>query len=88
MMISAVMLMFGSLVAQYFEIIDPIYPVIDRPSFLREYERFWSLPEDDKCNFDAATVSLHFVIYAAATQFIRFEAPAERTKAAEFYSEH
>ena len=75
------------LLAKFFDAVDPIYPIIGRASFLAEYEHFWSLSLEDKNKFDAATLALHFVIYANATQFMELgDAPHEARKAsAEFY---
>lgn len=75
------------LVAKYFEIVDPLYPILDQAAFRKEYEYFWSLSYDEKCKYEAAMVSLHFVIYATATQYIELPSSTERTKTAEFYSQ-
>lgn len=76
------------LIQKYFEVVDPIYPILgDRFTWMSDYERFWSLSPQEKCQVDGATVGLHFVIYAAATQFIDLPSAAERNKTAEFYCE-
>ncbi|KAI9725344.1 MAG: hypothetical protein M1828_003194 [Chrysothrix sp. TS-e1954] len=75
------------LVAKFFDAVDPLYPVIGRAEFLRDYDYFWSLTMQEKCSFDASVLALHFVIYANATQFMELgEASHEdRTASAEFY---
>ncbi|KAL1629727.1 hypothetical protein SLS56_005250 [Neofusicoccum ribis] len=73
------------LVAQYFEAVDPVYPMIHRGKFDADYERFWSLPHEEKCQADSALLALHFVIYAMGTQFIQMNDPQERAQIAEFY---
>ena len=74
------------LMAKFYEIVDPMYPVMDRFEIMSGYQHFWSLSEDDRKHFDPTTLALHFVLYANATLFIEHGLPAERTKTAEFYS--
>ncbi|OJD32176.1 zn 2cys6 transcription factor [Diplodia corticola] len=73
------------LVAKYFEAVDPVYPMIHRPKFDADYERFWSLSHEEKCQADSALLGLHFVVYAMGTQFIQMPDPQERAQIAEFY---
>ncbi|KAK7704237.1 hypothetical protein SLS57_010621 [Botryosphaeria dothidea] len=73
------------LVAKYFEAVDPVYPMIHRGKFDADYERFWSLPHEEKCQADSALLGLHFVVYAMGTQFIQMQDPQERAQIAEFY---
>ena len=75
------------LLAKFFDAVDPLYPIIGRDDFLADYEYFWSLPLEEKNKFDAATLALHFVIYANATQFMELGGAAHeaRKAAAEFY---
>ncbi|KAL1615293.1 hypothetical protein SLS54_009072 [Diplodia seriata] len=73
------------LVAKYFEAVDPVYPMIHRPKFDADYERFWSLSHEDKCQADSALLGLHFVVYAMGTQFIQMPDLQERAQIAEFY---
>lgn len=73
------------LVAKYFEAVDPVYPMIHRPKFEADYERFWSLSHEDKCQADSALLGLHFVVYAMGTQFIQMPDLQERAQIAEFY---
>lgn len=73
------------LVAKYFEILDPLYPVLDRDDFIAGYEHFWSLPHWERCETDAALLALHLVVYASATQFIELAFPQDQQRTAEFY---
>lgn len=73
------------LISKYFEIIDPLYPILDRDEFLEGYEAFWQMAYPDKCKVDAALLALHFVVYASATQFIELAFPSDQPKTAEFY---
>lgn len=57
------------LVTLYFDCVDPVYPMLHRQTFLEEYEHFWSLSIEQRCNFEPAFVALLFVIYALGTQF-------------------
>lgn len=73
------------LIKQFFEIVDPVYPIIDRAEFLATYEIFWSLTEEAKAEYNADIIALHLVLYATATQFFDAFAHAERQKTSEFY---
>jgi hypothetical protein len=73
------------LVAKYFDAVDPVYPMIHRRNFYADYERFWSLPTEEKNAADPVLVALHFVVYAMGTQFISTSTDQERRQIAEFY---
>ncbi|KAF2467326.1 uncharacterized protein BDR25DRAFT_305718 [Lindgomyces ingoldianus] len=73
------------LVTKYFDAVDPVYPMIHRRNFYADYERFWSLPVNEKYVADPVLVALHFVIYAMGTQFITSPSDQERAQIAEFY---
>ncbi|KAI0022519.1 fungal-specific transcription factor domain-containing protein [Xylariomycetidae sp. FL0641] len=72
------------LLAQYFECVDPVYPMIHRHTFYSEYERFWILTPSDKT--DAAFVALIFVMLALGTQFVSNTSSKDRKQTAEFYA--
>lgn len=72
------------LLSQYFECVDPVYPIIDRQTFYLEYERFWSLRESEKT--DAAFVGLIFTMMALGTQFVSTTSPKDRKQTSEFYA--
>jgi hypothetical protein len=73
------------LVDKYFDAVDPVYPMIHRRNFYADYERFWSLPLEEKTVADPVLVALHFVVYAMGTQFIHTPSNQERAQIAEFY---
>ncbi|RAR09738.1 zn 2cys6 transcription factor [Stemphylium lycopersici] len=73
------------LVDKYFDAVDPVYPMVHRRNFYADYERFWSLPLDEKHAADPVLVALHFVVYAMGTQFIHTTDNRERAQIAEFY---
>ena len=73
------------LVAKYFDALDPIYPIVSRHEFMTEYERFWSLSLEAKCESDPAQIALQFVVYACATLYIDRISPDERMSTGEFY---
>ena len=75
------------LLAQYFECVDPVYPMVHRHSFFDEYERFWALSKFEKDQYDAAFVALIFVMLALGTQFVSTPTnPRDRKQTAEFYA--
>ncbi|RYP27765.1 hypothetical protein DL767_007540 [Monosporascus sp. MG133] len=75
------------LLGQYFECVDPVYPMIDRHTFFAEYENFWALHESAKDRYDAAFVALIFVMLALGTQFVSTSTnPRDRKQTAEFYA--
>ncbi|KAI1253153.1 hypothetical protein MGN70_005361 [Eutypa lata] len=75
------------LLAQYFECVDPIYPMIPRHTFYAEYERFWAMDKIEKDRYDAAFVALIFVMLALGTQFVSTSTnPKDRKQTAEFYA--
>ncbi|KAH7072211.1 fungal-specific transcription factor domain-containing protein [Paraphoma chrysanthemicola] len=73
------------LVDKYFDAVDPVYPMVHRRNFYADYERFWSLPLEEKQVADPVLVALHFVVYAMGTQFIHTPSNQERAQIAEFY---
>ena len=73
------------LVAKYFDAVDPVYPMVHRRNFYADYERFWSLPNEEKLTVDPVLVALHFVVYAMATQFISMTTDHGQAQIAEFY---
>ncbi|CAK3977058.1 transcriptional regulatory [Lecanosticta acicola] len=73
------------LIANYFEAVDPVYPIIHRRTFYSDYELFWSLSLEEKGDADASLVALHYAMYALGTQFMQFPAYEERSQTAEFY---
>ncbi|ORY65013.1 fungal-specific transcription factor domain-containing protein [Pseudomassariella vexata] len=74
------------LVNQYFECVDPVYPMIHRQTFFADYEHFWSLPREDKDRTDASLVALIFVMLALGTQFVTTAEPNNAKRGAEFYA--
>jgi hypothetical protein len=73
------------LVQRYFDIIDPIYPVVPRNGFLEEYRRFWIAPPEEKNFFDPAHLALQFAIYATGMQYMDAQDADERESTSEFY---
>ncbi|KAF1936804.1 hypothetical protein EJ02DRAFT_459227 [Clathrospora elynae] len=73
------------LAEKYFDAVDPVYPMVHRRNFYADYERFWSLPQEEKQTADPVLVALHFVVYAMGTQFIHTPSNQERAQIAEFY---
>lgn len=65
--------------------IDPILPILDRAVFLLDYNHFWALSYQEKCDSSAVIVALHFVLYSIATEYIELPCRGERPKTAEFY---
>ncbi|KAK6189546.1 hypothetical protein LQW54_013162 [Pestalotiopsis sp. IQ-011] len=75
------------LIAQYFECVDPVYPMIHRQTFYADYEHFWSLLlRNQQDSADAAFVGLVFVMMALGTQFQTVTTPEDGKKSAEFYA--
>lgn len=74
-----------SLVAKYFECVDPVYPMLNQLQFLAEYDRFWSMSTVERQRSDASVLALHFAVYAMGAQFIQMESEQARAQIAEFY---
>lgn len=74
------------LLGQYFECVDPVYPMIHRQTFYADYEHFWSLSRAEKESADASLVALIFVMLAMGTQFVTSTSPQDRKQTAEFYA--
>ncbi|KAI0409539.1 fungal-specific transcription factor domain-containing protein [Xylaria palmicola] len=72
------------LLSQYFECVDPVYPMVHSQSFYAEYERFWLLKASGQS--DASFVALLFVMLALGTQFVSTTNPQDRKQTAEFYA--
>ncbi|KAI1335468.1 fungal-specific transcription factor domain-containing protein [Xylariaceae sp. FL0016] len=73
------------LLSQYFECVDPVYPMVHRQTFYADYERFWLCRESSE-KVDAAFVALVFVMLALGTQFVATTSPKARKQTAEFYA--
>ena len=74
-----------TLVAKYFEAVDPVYPMLHKEFFYAEYDDFWALSLSDKCLTDPSLLALHFAIYAMGAQFMQMESDAARQQISEFY---
>ena len=75
----------SSLIAKYFDVVDPVYPMIHRESFLRDYDFFWSLAPAERPSVDASLVALIFVMLAMGTQFVTLPSSDDKEQTAEFY---
>lgn len=76
------------LISQYFEVVDPVYPMVHRQTFYADYEHFWSLPLEDKARSDPDFVGLIFTMLALGTQFVTSAStsPRDGKQTAEFYA--
>ncbi|KAI1258840.1 fungal-specific transcription factor domain-containing protein [Xylariaceae sp. FL1019] len=72
------------LLSQYFECVDPVYPMVHSQNFHMEYERFWMTK--DTGQIDASFLALIFVMLALGTQFVSTTSPRDRKQSAEFYA--
>lgn len=73
------------LIAQYFEVVDPVYPMIHRQTFYVDYEHFWNLSLEEKNRADPDFVGLIFTMLALGTQFVS-TSPLQGKQTAEFYA--
>ena len=63
------------LIAKYFEVVDPVYPMIDQGMFRQDYEHVWSMtPPDRKYSrsFRTSFYPFHIVLLAPARIEHRF----------------
>jgi hypothetical protein len=74
-----------TLVAKYFEAVDPVYPMLHKEFFYAEYDDFWALPQSEKNLADASLLALHFAIYAMGAQFLQMDSDSARQQISEFY---
>lgn len=74
-------------IARYFDVVDPVYPIVPRDTFQTEYDFFWSLSPMERSRFDGSLVSLIFVMLAMGTQFVTLPSPDEQEQTAEFYGD-
>ncbi|ROT42161.1 hypothetical protein SODALDRAFT_8921 [Sodiomyces alkalinus F11] len=74
------------LISHYFEVVDPVYPMIHRQTFYADYEHFWSLPPEEKNRADPDFVGLIFTMLALGTQFVTSTSPQQGKQTAEFYA--
>ncbi|MCJ1278340.1 hypothetical protein MMC21_006155 [Puttea exsequens] len=73
------------LVAKYFEAVDPVYPMIHRETFHRDYDIFWAQKPTDVPKKDGDLVALIFVILAMGTQFVAMPSRDQKEQTAEFH---
>lgn len=71
--------------AKYFEAVDPVYPMIHRETFQKDYEDFWLVQAIDRRRLDGSLVALIFVMLAMGTQFVTLPSLDEKEQTAEFY---
>lgn len=76
----------NSLVAKFFDAVDPVYPMIHRETFENDYIQFWSVSHQERTTADGSLVALIFVMLAMGTQFVDLPSPEEKEQTAEFYS--
>lgn len=74
-----------TLVAKYFEAVDPVYPMLHKEEFYSDYDEFWTMPHEQKCVADASFLALQFAIYAMGAQFLQMESDQARQQISEFY---
>lgn len=74
-----------SLVSTYFDVVDPVYPMLDWECFQRDYDSFWSLPLNERFRVDGSLVALIFVMLAMGTQFVALPSAKEKEQTSEFY---
>lgn len=75
------------LIAQYFECVDPVYPMVHRQTFYADYEHLWSLLHRNQHEHaEPAFVGLVFVMMALGTQFQYVSSLEGGKKGAEFYA--
>ncbi|KAL8921845.1 MAG: hypothetical protein Q9172_003807 [Xanthocarpia lactea] len=74
-----------SLIAKYFDAVDPVYPMIHRETFQSEYNHFWALAYPERAAADGSLVALIFVMLAMGTQFVDLPSLEEKEQTAEFY---
>ena len=79
------------LMDKFFESIDPVYPLLYKPHFDRDYEAFWLLPFNERAQVGTSFVALLLVMLAMGTQFLRLPGdPAtsqqNQSSSAEFYA--
>lgn len=72
------------LLSQYFECVDPVYPMIHSQTFHAQYELFWATKDSGQC--EASFIALLFVMLALGTQFVSNTSPRDRKQTAEFYA--
>ena len=73
------------LIAKYFDVVDPVYPMIDQVTFRQDYDHIWSLPPTERKHADASLVALVFVMLAMGTQFVVLPSAEQKEQTAEFY---
>lgn len=73
------------LVAKYFEVVDPVYPFLNRESFLRDYDELWLMQASGQLYSHGSLLALLFVMLAMGTQFASVGSPDGKQQTAEFY---
>jgi len=73
------------LIGKYFEVVDPIYPMIDQAAFRQGYDHVWFLSPLERSHVDGSVIALIFVMLAMGTQFVALPSPAQKEQTAEFY---
>jgi hypothetical protein len=77
------------LVEVFFDVVDPIYPALNKERFYIDYEGFWALENSQKVRVDADFLALVFIMLGMGTQFLRIPGSTNtipQNETAEFYS--
>ena len=73
------------LITKYFDSVDPVYPMLHRETFEKDYHFFWSLDPVEQADADGSLVALIFVMLAMGTQFVELPSLDRKEQTAEFY---
>ncbi|KAL9594636.1 MAG: hypothetical protein Q9219_006920 [cf. Caloplaca sp. 3 TL-2023] len=71
------------LVTKFFDAVDPVYPMIHRDSFEKDYRQFWDMGPVMRSAMDASLVALIFVMLAMGTQFVDLPSLEEKEQTAD-----
>ena len=73
------------LVERYFQVVDPIYPVVCKDVFMIEYNNFWNTPADQKHLSDPAHLALQLAMFTTSAAYGGVPSGGDRDTSAVFY---
>ncbi|EME43736.1 hypothetical protein DOTSEDRAFT_171577 [Dothistroma septosporum NZE10] len=74
-----------ALLLAFFEHVDPLYPIISQNIFRSRFEEFWTLPANERGDFNTTWVALQFIVFASGHLYVHDPTAGDFTSISETY---
>lgn len=72
-------------VERYFQVVDPVYPIICKEIFMIEYNAFWNTAQDQMHLFDPAHLALQFAMFTTSAAYSNVPSDTDKDTTSVFY---